>query len=184
MLQLTPSNKRANNKRLRKHRMLRFTPGRNAQLLLPRTSLSFRKSNNARRGYPSLTPVGAFPFANARRSRVSSLENFSLYQSRSGRQHLRSRKISRDQIKTTKLIQNVARMSLYSSRQRRLYKSMYASMRTPQFARQKRKKKALMFKHRRAIKKRALLRIFRARIKQLRYLHKKRTAVLADRRTY
>lgn len=184
MLQLTPLNKRANKGRLRKHRMPRFTPGRNARLFLPRTSLSLRKSNNELRGYPSLVPAGAFPFATARRSRVSNLENFSLYQARNDRQYLRSRKISRDQIKMTKLIQNVARMSLYSSRRRRLYKSIYASMRTPRIASQKRKKKALMFKHRRAIKKRALLRIFRARIKQLRYLHKKRTAVLADRRTY
>lgn len=184
MLQLTPPNKRESKSRLRKHRMLRFTPGRNARLLLPRTSLSFRKSNNARRGYPALIPAGAFPFANARRSRISNLENFSLYQVRQGRQYFRSRKISHDQIKTTKLIQNVARMSLYSSRRRRLYKSIYASMRTPRIVRRKREKRALMFKHRRAIKKRALLRTFRARIKQLRYLRKKRTAVLADRRTY
>lgn len=184
MLQLTPLNKRTSKRRLRKHRMLRFTPGRNARLLLSRTSLSLRKSNNALRGYPALIPVGAFPFANARRPRVSNLENFSLYQARNSRQHLRSRTIARDQIKTTKLIQNVARMSLYSSRRRRLYKSIYTATRAPRIARQKRKKKALMFKHRRAIKKRALLRIFRARIKQLRCLHKKRTAVLADRRTY
>lgn len=184
MLQLTPTSKRADKKRLRKHRMLRLIPGRNARLFLPQTSLSSRKANNMPRKYPSLAPAGMFPFTAARRSRVSGSELFSLYQTKSNRQDYRLHRILGAQSKTARLIQKVSRMSLYSPHRNRLYKSLYAAARTPRAIRQKQKKKSLVVKHRRAIKKCALIRTLRSRTKQLRYLRKKHTAMLADRRTY